>query len=77
MCMCDRMCLHADRASNPLATSAHAYARPRFLIKALGNRLKTLQKTLEELQGKYVIGRHASAVSTGGSLYQRLDGPGL
>ena len=45
--------------------------------QALNQRLTSLAKVLEDVQSQYVLGRHASAVATGGSLYQRLDGPGL
>jgi len=39
-------------------------------------RLKTVSAALDDLQALYVLGRH-TAKGAGGSLYQRLDGPGL
>jgi len=45
--------------------------------EAYGQRLKDMAAVLQQVELHYVIGRHATSVATGGSLYQRLDGPGL
>lgn len=64
-----------ERLSDNVSYLAHV-PQAAELRDGFTDRLKALSASLDDLQSVYIRGRHG-AKGGGGSLYQRLDGPGL